>query len=181
MNIILPKINIKIERWKYNKDYEIYVSTLGNFKDKNKNTLPLKIHGGKGYIMIPTPHGIKAAHRLVMLTFRPNKNASELTVDHLDHNKRNNSLSNLEWVSVKENLQRAQRDLFEEEHNSNRDKNKLQITAKGQFFNSINEAVEWLIIEKLIMPNSSILKLKKGIKHSIRTQKPYCNIQWDLV
>ena len=36
MKVILPKININIERWKYNKDYEIYVSTLGNFKDKNK-------------------------------------------------------------------------------------------------------------------------------------------------
>ena len=136
MKVILPKININIERWKYNKDYEIYVSTLGNFKDKNKKTLPLKIHSGKGYVMIPTPHGIKAAHRLVMLTFKPDKNASELTVDHLDHNKRNNSL---------------------------------------------DEAVEWLVAEKLIMPNSSILKLKKGIKHSIRTQKPYCNMQWDLV
>lgn len=161
MKVILPKININIERWKYNKDYEIYVSTLGNFKDKNKKTLPLKIHSGKGYVMIPTPHGIKAAHRLVMLTFKPDKNASELTVDHLDHNKRNNSLANLEWVSVKENLQRAQRDLVEEELHSNRDKNKLQLTAKGQFFNSLDEAVEWLVAEKLIMPNSSILKLKK--------------------
>ena len=71
--------------------------------------------------------------------------------------------------------------MFEEELHSNRDKNKLQLTAKGQFFNSLDEAVEWLVAEKLIMPNSSILKLKKGIKHSIRTQKPYCNMQWDLV
>lgn len=182
MKIILPKLSVNIERWKYNKEYEIYVSTLGNFKDKNKKTLPLKIHSGKGYVMIPTPHGIKAAHRLVMLTFKPDRNASELTVDHLDHNKRNNSLANLEWVSVKENLQRAQRDLFEEDSGaSNRDRSKLQLMAKGQFFDSLDDAVVWLIANKFIMANSSVAKLKKGIKHSIRTQKPYCNIQWDLV
>jgi hypothetical protein len=38
--------------------------------------------------------------------------AENLTVDHLDHNKRNNSLDNLEWVSEEENLRRAKADLI---------------------------------------------------------------------
>jgi hypothetical protein len=53
------------------------------------------------------------AHRLVMLTWRPTPDAENLTVDHLDHNKRNNALSNLEWVSYEENQERAKDDLVE--------------------------------------------------------------------
>ena len=39
-----------------------------------------------------------------------------MTVDHLDHNKRNNDIRNLEWVTEKENRERATRDqLIEKE------------------------------------------------------------------
>ena len=45
-----------------------------------------------------------------MLTWRPTANAELLTVDHLDHNKRNNALNNLEWVTLEENQRRAEAD-----------------------------------------------------------------------
>ena len=32
--IILPTINFKIERWKWNKEYRVYVSTLGHIKNE---------------------------------------------------------------------------------------------------------------------------------------------------
>ena len=38
----------------------------------------------------------KKVHRLVMETFR---GPSELTVNHIDHNRQNNSLINLEYVT----------------------------------------------------------------------------------
>ena len=99
-------IIFKIERWKFNKEYGIYVSSEGHFKDRYKRLIPVKINRG-GYCMIKTEQGDKLAHRLVMLTWRPVPNAEELTVDHLDHNKRYNSIQNLEWVSKQENLKRA--------------------------------------------------------------------------
>ena len=37
--IILPSIKFKIERWKYNEEYQIYVSSLGRFKDEHKKIL----------------------------------------------------------------------------------------------------------------------------------------------
>ena len=37
--MMLPQIKVEFERWKYNKELEIYVSTLGRFKDKNKTIL----------------------------------------------------------------------------------------------------------------------------------------------
>lgn len=108
-NIILPKINLVFEKWKWNKDYRIYVSNLGHFRDEHKKLLPLKI-SSSGYCHIETCVGLRLAHRLVMLTWCPIPDAENLTVDHLDHNKRNNTLFNLEWVTQKENENRAKRD-----------------------------------------------------------------------
>lgn len=110
--MMLPTISLRIERWKFNKDYGIYVSTLGNFKDRHKRRLPIKINN-QGYCMVKTeaPHNCwKFAHRIVMLTWKPIPDAENLTVDHLNHNKRDNSVGNLEWVTRKENLARASRD-----------------------------------------------------------------------
>ena len=51
--MLLPTISLKIERWKFNKDYGIYVSTLGNFKDRYKRPLPIKIEQN-GYCKVKT-------------------------------------------------------------------------------------------------------------------------------
>ena len=50
-------------------------------------------------------------HRLVAEHFMECPvNHSELTIDHLDHDKTNNRPENLEWVTTSENLRRAHRD-----------------------------------------------------------------------
>lgn len=107
--MILPTLHLRIERWKFNKEYGVYVSTLGNFKDRHKRRLPFKLKDGYCYVQTETASW-KSAHRLVMLTWRPIPDAEELTVDHLNHNKRDNSIYNLEWVTKEENLKRAERD-----------------------------------------------------------------------
>lgn len=97
----------KIERWKFNSDYGVYVSTEGRFKDRYKRFIPIKI-AKNGYVKILTEKGLRYAHRLVLLTFQPTQDSENLTVDHINSNKRDNSLKNLEWVSKEENLKRAQ-------------------------------------------------------------------------
>lgn len=52
--------------------------------------------------------GTKMIHRLLFETFKGS--AKDLTIDHLDGNKRNNSLDNLEAVSIAENIRRKTRD-----------------------------------------------------------------------
>ena len=112
--MIFPKLHIEWERWKWNKEHQMYVSTLGNFKTKDKR--PVKTYtNGTGYLAVKSRNSDKKllnAHRLVMMTWKPIGNAEEMTIDHLDHNKRNNRLSNLEWVTKEENTRRAKEDLF---------------------------------------------------------------------
>lgn len=47
------------------------------------------------------------AHRMVMTTFNPVENMDKLEVNHIDGNKQNNNIFNLEWVNSKENKQHA--------------------------------------------------------------------------
>lgn len=111
--IILPRFIFRVERWKWNKEYRVYVSNMGHFMDEHKKIIPVKINQN-GYVLIKTCYGYEIAHRLVMKTWRPTAAMDKLTVDHLDHNKRNNSVENLEWVTRAENMRRARADYIDE-------------------------------------------------------------------
>ena len=104
---MMPTISFNIERWKWSEEYRVYVSTEGRLRKKDGTDIRLKIDK-HGYMIYHN----KAVHRIVMKTWKPCENMDDLTVDHLDHNKRKNSLSNLEWVSAEENLRRAQEDYY---------------------------------------------------------------------
>lgn len=113
---MLPRLKFILERWKYNSEYEVYVSTLGRIKDKEKRDVMPAINAA-GYLVVYTGGNnpkIMTVHRLVMITYRPCKNAKDLTIDHIDHNKRNPALKNLEWVTREENVRRAKRDFVAE-------------------------------------------------------------------
>lgn len=109
--MIFPTLHIEFEKWKFNKEYGIWVSNFGNFKDIHKRPIPKKIYSQNGYVSVKTKHGNRMAHRLVMYTWCPIEDREAFTVDHLDHNKRNNRVDNLEWVSQAENVMRAKDDI----------------------------------------------------------------------
>ena len=123
--IILPRFIFKVERWKWNKEYRTYVSNMGHFMDEHKKIIPIRVNQN-GYVGIFTPYGFMSAHRLVMRTWRPTANMENLTVDHLDHNKRNNSVENLEWVTKTENMKRARADYFDENAKPKKEKKKVK-------------------------------------------------------
>lgn len=108
---VMPKFIFKVEKWKWNNEFRVYVSNQGHYMDEHKKPIPVNINES-GYVCVPTRYGWVFAHRLVMKTWKPTANMESLTVDHLDHNKRNNALDNLEWVTKDENQRRAERDFI---------------------------------------------------------------------
>ena len=48
-----------------------------------------------------------SVHRLILENFNPVEGMENLQVNHIDGNKENNKLENLEWITCKENIQHA--------------------------------------------------------------------------
>lgn len=104
------------EVWKDIKGYEnrYQVSNLGrvkrlpngrgiNSREQIKSTNRVN---KDGYIVITLPNGERPLHRLVAETFIPNPDNKE-TVNHIDGNKQNNCVDNLEWATRHEQLVHA--------------------------------------------------------------------------
>ena len=178
--IILPSLNLKIEKWKWNKEYRIFVSSLGNFKDEHKRNLPIKINSRTGYCYIMTSCGWKVAHRLVLLTFQPIPNAESLTVDHLNHNKRDNRLINLEWVTEKENIDRANKDLLKDNLSQNEINldNDTVICAEGAIFLDIDAAANH--ISRLTGNQNNKNIIIKKINKAIVSHKKCYGFKWKI-
>jgi len=90
------------EIWKeigINNNY--FVSNYGRIKNKKEEIRKLKpnVHG---YIKISINNKSYSVHRVVALAFIPNIKNKEF-VNHIDGNKTNNKLTNLEWATCLEN------------------------------------------------------------------------------
>ena len=94
------------ETWKYIKDYEnLYeISNFGNVKNKFGNII--STFNNKGYLCVSLYKNNKKKnyriHRLVAEHFINNE-FNKKEVNHIDGNKLNNNINNLEWVTSQEN------------------------------------------------------------------------------
>jgi len=130
-----------MEQWKQIKDFPNYeVSNLGNFKRiaKGKGTYigkPRKTYQNPvtKYLNVTlarpglTCSRTFAAHRLVAETWIPNP-LNLPQVNHIDRDRTNNKISNLEWVTARENS-----------HGTKVDAINLE-TGEKRFFHSVNHA-----------------------------------------
>ena len=96
------------EIWKKSIVNGYEVSNFGRVKNLKTNNIIKPDKEEKGYCRLSVKiNGVKkhfAIHRLVALAFIPNP-LNKPQVDHIDNNKSNNHVSNLRWVSNKENAQ----------------------------------------------------------------------------
>ena len=114
--------------WRKIPDYEdYYVSNGGLVKGKDGTLLALSLRREKhtSYVKCSLYKQGKInsfqIHQLAMRAFNPTSD-STLQIDHLDNNGLNNSITNLEWVTASENIQRS----FQRNNTT-----KKEITRKG--------------------------------------------------
>ncbi len=106
------------ETWKDIKDYEdLYqISNFGRIKSFIKyNGTKCRIlkqnKYGRGYFFIilykNKKRKYKLIHRLILESFKPIENSDNFECNHVDGNKENNFVENLEWCTPSENIKHA--------------------------------------------------------------------------
>lgn len=121
-----PKTSIKTDEWRevkqiYDKSCGYMIVTLCEGKGKRQN---------------------KRVHRLLMEAFVPNPN-NYAHINHIDGNKLNNSLSNLEWCTCKHNSIEAVKLGLTKERDKANEKPVMQLDLSGNEitrFDSITQA-----------------------------------------
>lgn len=178
------------EIWKDVKGYEgLYqVSNLGRIKSLDRHfirsnnksfTYKGKILKGsldtKGYIQIELKgngqRDIRALHRLIAIAFIPNPE-NKPQIDHLDGNKTNNKVTNLEWVTCRENIRRAWRNglnkpTFGERHGNAKLTDEQAMFIKTHYKRNDKEFGCKAFMKKYNISQTPIYNIlrKKGWKH----------------
>jgi hypothetical protein len=139
-----------MEQWKDIKGYEgaYQISNLGRIKSLDricvemprgckrhiKGKLMSPTDNGKGYMIISLKkHGTRKSkyiHRLVAEAFIPNPNSYTI-VNHIDYNKKNNNVNNLEWCTQKDNIQHSSKNM-RKPHNCKSSTGHKYITQKSK-------------------------------------------------
>ena len=157
--IYMPLEEYKDE--KYLNGYRYYVSNLGNVKN-NANEVLKQRKNKDGYMQINLykdgKYKTHLVHRLVLETFKANPNKKS-QVNHINEDKTDNRLNNLEWATPAENNAHGTKI----ERTSNANKIKVKCIELDKVFDSAQDAALWL---NKINGRSSITACCKGRQKS---------------
>lgn len=100
-----------MDEWKIINDYPDYaISNDGKVKSLRYNKI-LRGSTNAHYLYVNLVKNKKpkttAIHTIVMEYFGPEKPEQNMVIDHVDGNKHNNHIDNLEWVTISENTRRS--------------------------------------------------------------------------
>lgn len=134
------KINERGEVWseKYNRQIRIWPDRDGYLR-----TTLMVVDGSS------TKRRNFPVHRLVLMTFNPVPDMMNLQVNHIDNNRLNPNLDNLEWVTAQENVRHMMKQNRGRVQRQNGENNLQSILTE-------NEVKE--IIQILLLPNRPTYK-----------------------
>ena len=170
-----------IEVWKSVSDYDNYeVSSFGHVRNKKTGRI-LKAANTGGYFYVglsKTTTRSFSVHRLVALAFIENL-ANKTHVNHKDKNTLNNNISNLEWLSPKENnIHRSSGVIQTTNQNLVIWRIDLNLQEKLEKYNSIDLASKWVFDQGL---STNIHSIKSSISCCIRkVYKSSFGFKWEL-
>lgn len=103
---------MNLEGFEIIKDFPNYmINKKGEIYTLNRNKMLSQKQDKDGYFYVGLCKNgtvsTKRVHRLVLLQFCPISNPQDYVVNHIDGNKQNNNLDNLEWCTPYENLLHA--------------------------------------------------------------------------
>lgn len=147
------------EEWRELKQCSKYeCSNFGRMRDKETKKILKGCVNNKGYIRydlcVNGKRFVVSGHRAVAETFIPNS-SNKPYINHIDGNKTNNNVKNLEWCTAKENAHHAINSL--NKPYGGRNKKKIICITTGEIFESAREAER-----KLNVPNGSIIRVCKN-------------------
>lgn len=126
------------EIWKEVFDYEglYWVSNKGRVKSKRKLRKISTKKDGYLYVSLSKKGIVKTflVHRLVAITFIQ-KTHKKTEVNHIDGDKTNNHVSNLEWVTSSENTKHAYMIGLQKSHHVKGEKNHFNKLKKTEVIN----------------------------------------------
>ena len=101
-----------IPKCKYNLKFNYYITDDGKvWSERTQKFLSFQ-YDKNGYVKVQMRSTDNkshrySVHRLVLENFKPVENMENLQVNHIDGNKKNNNLTNLEWTTSEENIRHA--------------------------------------------------------------------------
>lgn len=138
------------EIWKPipNTKNQYEASNLGNIRSLRKGKIKILrlCKNSRGYMSVGVFGKVYNVHRLILKTFKPISNEKNLVINHIDGNKTNNNLNNLEWCTQKYNIFHAR--LFgrfkswTDEDRAKGEKNRLKAVRKKVLCIETNEIFE---------------------------------------
>lgn len=170
--IIYKKGGVRLtEEWRVIEDFPNYeVSNFGRIRNRSSGQILKPGLGGVGYFTVSLYKNKKPVtnniHQLVADAFL-GKKSKGMTVNHIDGNKRNNHVSNLEIIAYRDNIRHAY------ENGLNTHNKAVKIIETGEIFNSQIECAKAIDgdASDISYCLSGKLKSHKGF-HFERVDKP---------
>lgn len=126
-----------------NQNYE--VNSAGEVRNANTGRILTGSINNRGYRTVHIDHYQKPEfiHRLVAETFIPNDDpVYKKDVNHIDGNKTNNNVSNLEWVSRSDNVRHAYELGLNRPSGGGHNKRSIRIIETGETYSSQDECAK---------------------------------------